>query len=111
MISKSFSVGILGIGVGICFLLIGAVMVKTGNPSLIHSYHIVQVPRSRLSFVARLVGFGALLIGVGATLMGVCAFVIENMTSLVFVLAAVVMVVGVGVALATVMVFTFRPWS
>ena len=43
---------------GICFLVVGVLMVKTGNPGLIHSYHIAHIPSEKIPLVARFIGIG-----------------------------------------------------
>lgn len=98
---------------GVCFLVVGVLMVKTGSPGLIHGYHIAQIPRKRISFVARLVGFGTALMGVGLALAGIIAFVsgIPLSASEAFVLPLILIFAGVGISLLTIVVFTFRPWS
>lgn len=59
---------------GICFLVVGVLMVKTGNPGLIHSYHIAHIPSEKIPLVARLVGLGIALTGAGLVLAGIIAF-------------------------------------
>lgn len=103
----------LGLGMGICFFTVGVWMVKSGNPGLIHGYHLAQIPKGRLPFVARLVGFGIALVGAGVTLTGVIALATESPISAsgVFVLPIILILLGLGIALTTIVVFTFRPWS
>lgn len=88
-------------------------MMKTGDHRLIHSYHIAQVPRSRLPFVARMVGLGTLLTGAGIALAGITELAVESPVSLswAFALPIALFIVGMGIILATIVVFTFRPWS
>ena len=93
---------------GICFLVVGVLMVKTGNPGLIHSYHIAHIP-----LVARLVGLGIALTGAGLVLAGIIAFAsqIPLSASAAFILPLIIIFAGLGVSLLTIVVFTFRPWS
>lgn len=109
--NETCSSGFQTIGMGVCFLIVGIVMMKTGNPSMIHSYHIALVPRNRWPFIARLTGLGGAVTGAGAIFAGACLFVTDDETSPVFVLAVAIMLIGVGIMLATITVFTFRPWS
>ncbi len=99
--------------VGVCFLVVGMLMVKTGNPVLIHSYHIAQIPRKRIPFVARTAGLGIALTGAGAVLAGIIAFVskIPLSASETFVLPLILIFAGLAISLLTIVVFTFRPWS
>lgn len=98
---------------GACFLVVGSLMVKTGNPGLIHSYHIAQIPRDRIPFVAKLIGFGLALAGLGLASAGIIAFTFEIPVSATsaFTLPLVLILAGIGISLLTVIVFTFRPWS
>lgn len=102
-----------GMVAGVCFLVVGALMVKTGSPGLIHSYHIAQIPRKRIPFVARTAGLGIALTGAGAVLAGIIAFVskIPLSASETFVLPLILIFAGLVVSLLTIVVFTFRPWS
>lgn len=110
MSSDSLEAGITCIGVGVGFLIIGIWMLRSGNPSLIHSYHIAQVPRSRHPFVARLTGFGAAVAGLGITLIGACFLVAGGTSSIAMLVAIALALAGIGVAFATIVAFTFWPW-
>ena len=98
---------------GICFLVVGVLMVKTGNPGLIHSYHIAHIPSEKIPLVARLVGLGIALTGAGLLLAGIIAFAsqIPLSASAAFILPLIIIFAGLGVSLLTIVVFTFRPWS
>lgn len=98
---------------GICFLVVGVLMVKTGNPGLIHSYHIAHIPSEKIPLVARLVGLGIALTGAGLVLAGIIAFASQILlsASAAFILPLIIIFAGLGVSLLTIVVFTFRPWS
>lgn len=98
---------------GICFLVVGMLMVKTGNPGLIHSYHIAHIPSEKIPLVARLVGLGIALTGAGLVLAGIIAFSsqIPLSASAAFILPLIIIFAGLVVSLLTIVVFTFRPWS
>lgn len=98
---------------GICFLVVGALMVKTGSPGLIHSYHIAQIPKKRIPFVSRIIGLGTTLTGTGFVLAGIISFVSETpvSASATFIMPLILIFAGLVVSLLTIVVFTFRPWS
>ena len=98
---------------GVCFLVVGALMVKTGSPGLIHSYHIAQIPKKRIPFVSRIIGLGTTLTGTGFVLAGIISFVSETpvSASATFIMPLILIFAGLGISLLTIAVFTFRPWS
>ena len=98
---------------GVCFLVFGLWMVKTGSPILIHNYHIAQIPRNRIPYVAKLIGFGLAAAGVGLVLAGIIAFMfkIPVSASESFALPLVLIFFGISISLLTVIIFTFQPWS
>ena len=81
---------------GICFLVVGVLMVKTGNPGLIHSYHIAHIPSEKIPLVARLVGLGIALTGAGLLLAGIIAFAsqIPLSASAAFILPLIIIFAG-----------------
>ena len=94
---------------GFCFLVVGLWMVKTGSPVLIHNYHIAQIPRNRIPYVAKLIGFGLAVAGVGLVLAGIIAFMFKIPVS--FALPLVLIFFGISISLLTAIIFTFQPWS
>ena len=83
---------------GICFLVVGVLMVKTGNPGLIHSYHIAHIPSEKIPLVARLVGLGIALTGAGLVLAGIIAFAsqIPLSASAAFILPLIIIFAGLA---------------
>lgn len=65
---------IVAAGCGLLCAGLGAYMVVTGNPSLLHSYHYATTPLADRPALARESGAGLIVTGVGCALMGLSDF-------------------------------------
>ena len=101
----------IGLGLGVCIALMGAYMIATGDPRLLHSYHYVTTPVAELPALARETGAG--LVGCGLSV----AFIVPTfLPDLFTVLGVVMLVLSIAGMLASIvrhngglMTFSSRP--
>lgn len=86
--------------IGVVFIIIGIIN-RTGNISLLHSYHRKRVSEEDKLPLGKLVGLGMLIIGISFIIVSILGF-IENATQnkLFFIIKNIVLLVGLVMGLA-----------
>lgn len=85
--------------IGVVFIIIGIIN-RTGNISLLHSYHKKRVSEEDKLPLGKLVGLGMLIIGISLIIVSVLGF-IENATqnNLFFIIKNIILFVGLVLGL------------